>query len=219
MKEMNPIAFRNRLFLTVWGMITLILIVCIGFLVVEMRQQGYTISPLTKRTASTPYVSGNDSNKTIQQVNLYFGDLEKNGLVGEERSLELSDDTVTNCRIVLEAIIQGPQQPMAPVLNTGVRIRGVYLEESGNLVVDFSREIELERNSSPTSDWLMVQSLVNSIVQESIVGVGSNRVRSLRILVEGAVPYDNFPYHIDVSDAIKPEKKILLDTPPIENRA
>jgi hypothetical protein len=218
MKPMDPTAFRNSLFLTAWGMITLILIVCVAFLVLEMRQQGYSISPLSKSPTFNESLPSSNLNEQIHQVNLYFGDLEKNGLVAEERHLKLSNDIVTNCRIVLEAIIEGPKQPMAPVLNQGVRLRAVYLEDSSNLVVDFSREIELERNSSPTSDWIMVQSLVNSVVQESIIGIGNDRIQSLRILVEGAVPYDNFPYHIDVSDAIKPEQNLLLDNTPIENR-
>jgi len=217
MSPPEPTNIRNRAFLTAWGMVTLILVVCIAFLLVEMRQQGYTISPLAKQALSQREIV-TEFGSELHQVQLYFGDLEKNGLIGETRQLELTTDTVSNCKKVLEAIIQGPQQMMSPVLNPGVQVRAIYLEENGNLIVDFSREIELERNASPTSDWIMVQSLVNSIVQESVVGTGGTPVNSLRILVEGSVPFANFPSHIDVSEVIKPEEALLLGRSLKENR-
>ena len=115
--------------------------------------------------------------------------------------------TQDNCRKVLEALISGPQGDLAPILPPTSKLRGVFLLESGELVVDFSQELRTDatRPRSAHAEAMMVYGLVNTIAQQEVLGDQGGGVRQVRFMFYGSPADDTFPEHMDLSSPVKPD--------------
>jgi len=125
--------------------------------------------------------------------------------------MDLSEDTIENCRIAIKAMIQGPRGVLARVLPENTQVRALYMLESGELVVDFSHELrglKSERKASTSSEGLMAFSVANTLTQPALAGSGDAIVESVRFLMEGSpLPQGPFPGHIDLSEPIRPDAR------------
>ena len=203
----------TRLGLAVWAMATLILCFVIAMLVNEMLRNGQ--SPLASfqnpttaednAAAARPLAAGPAGAKEIQ---LFFSADNGQGLAAEPSTIEFTGSTVENCRRAVAGLIGGPRQTgFAPILPTNARLRGLYLLDSGDLVVDFSSEVALAhaRLKSAGVEGMLVCGIVTTVTQPALRGQDKAEVKRVRFLVEGAPPTDGFPSHIDLSQPIVPD--------------
>ena len=209
-------AFFRRVLLVIWGMFTLVLLFCIGLLVVVMMRQGQDPLALVKKPIPAPTAPVETSEQAaIREVALYFADAEGRSLVAEPRGLELGDFTVENCRKALEALIRGPQGPLAAILPQSVKVRGLYLLEDGELVVDLSMDLDLDlkKLKSAALESLMIHGVANTLAQPVLQGSKEGGVAKVRFLIEGSVPRESFPDHLDVSVPVYPGRQLAAETP------
>ncbi len=203
----------TRLGLAVWAMATLILCFVIAMLVNEMLRNGQ--SPLASFQSGAP-AGGNAAPAKPQpggaagtkDIQLYFSANSGQGLAAESATIEFSGSTVENCRRAIAGLIGGPRQNgFTPILPTNARLRGLYLMDSGELVVDFSSEVALAhaRLKSAGLEGMLVCGIVATVTQPALRGQDKAEVKRVRFLVEGAPPTDGFPAHVDLSQPIAPD--------------
>ena len=206
MSEKSRRRFFRRIILSVWAAITLILLFCVALLLNEMSRQGVEMPDLSAalpQTASTSQPSLRPT-QSIRSANLYFADPDGTSLMSESADIALSNSTVVNCRTLVERLIEGPRSlDRLPIIPASVTLRGIYLLEQGELVIDLSREIAQDLPDGALAEGLFVYSIIGTVTQQSAAGE-EGPVRSVRFLFEGA-PQDRFPKHIDASAPIMPE--------------
>jgi hypothetical protein len=197
--------------LSIWGMVTLILVFTLGLLMYELYQQGespYEIAmgtePSSVAKIETPQVE-----QVLDEVQIFYASRSKFSLSPEVRRINLTGSTVENCRAVLSFLIDGPNLPTsAPIVSNRTKLRGMYLLENGELVLDFSRELEAGHVKSASAELLMVEGITKTLFQPSLKGSSSIAVSSIRFLFEGAPYQQSFPAHIDLSDPIRPKREV-----------
>jgi len=196
--------------LALWGMMTLVLLFTLGFLIIVMAQQQEELAAL-EAVPEGPFPPGMGAReaRSTRNVKIYFAATEKTALRPETRRIEFTDRTVTNCRMVLEALIEGPRERLGEVLPPTVKIRGIYLLDTGELVVDFSRDLVSDQMKSATAELLMVQAVVTSLCQASLQGEDQRPVLSIRFLFEGSPAQNTFPIHLYFSAPIRPDNRML----------
>ncbi len=195
---------------TAWAFVTLILVFTLVLMIIELAQSRNEVAagnPPNVSRQSAPV--GNVATPLAPEVDLYFTHTDMVLLVPEPRRLELTDSTVENCKLAMEALIQGPLKHLLPTMPSATRIRGMFLLDNGELVVDFSRELAAGQIKSTSTEWLWVQSVAHTMTQNSLVGSDGTRVRSVRFLFEGAPPQSSFPEHIDASAPIIPTQSAI----------
>lgn len=203
-------AMLRRSVYLLWAAGTFALIVAVGVLIFNLERQRSDLEALGFSPNSLGGVTINpDDSRTLEDISLYFAHATHLSLVPEVRRLSVTENLVENSRVALEALIDGPEGPMVPVLPTTTTIRGLYLMDNGELVLDFSRDLEFSYVQSGASELLMVQSIVISVCQAALRGDDERVIRSVRFLFEGSPPQDSFPAHIDLSEPVYPDRALV----------
>ncbi len=206
-------AMLRRTLLWVWAMATVALVACVGLLAREMMRGG--VAPLafmrTEPKAATVRTEP-AAPMANKEITLYFADAEAKMLAPESAHIEAGDSTVENCRKALDALIHGPRDILTPILPSSTRIRGLYMLEGGQLVVDFSIEFtrELKKARSASLESLMVYGVVDTLANDALRGAKEGGVANVRFLVEGTAPHESFPAHLDLSGPIKPDSRWIV---------
>jgi len=197
-------------FLSVWGMVTMVLLFVVVLLVMEMVQQGQdplrSLRPPGQQAAQAPATPPMPALGT-REVLLYFASPGGHGLVSERRELEVSDSSHENCRRALEALAAGPSDGGAPILPEELKLRALYLLESGELVIDFTRQAApLQRRARGVAmESLLVYGVANTLAQAPLQGSRDASVRTVRFLIDGQPPQDSLPWHLDLDEPISPD--------------
>lgn len=201
--------FFKRALLAVWGMATLILLFSLGLLTYDLMQRGYTpLPPRPTPDAAEQKPFRGSAASVRRSVTLYFSNADATGLVGEIREFQIGPFTQENCRTVLDALIAGPRaQERAPILPPTAKVRSVFLLENGELVIDFSREIQTDptRPKSASAEALMMYGIANTLAQTTLKGERDIAVRRIRLLFEGSPFPPTFPEHLDFSQSVEPD--------------
>jgi spore germination protein GerM len=197
--------------LSIWGLVTLVLVFLVMILVNQMLKSGQDpldslrtqpeAAPASQQAARPATALGQ------REVQLYFADAEGRYLTPQTVALDVTDSTIENCRNALKALILGPKQGGAPVIAPSVQVRALYLLEGGELVIDFSREFisEHARVKSATQEALLVQGVVATLAQGPLQSKGEPAVRRVRFLVEGSAPTETYPAHISLGEPVEPD--------------
>lgn len=141
-----------------------------------------------------------------REVLLYFA-------VPDAAVLEAEGREIADCRVeqdclrgTVQALIDGPQGNLAPVLPAQTILRQVTVE--GDLViVDFSRDFVNSHPGGSLSELLTVYSLVDSLA------VNYPYVRQLRILVDGE-PLQTIKGHVDLRSPVSADFSFTRSTEP-----
>ena len=210
MNRIQRHALYRKVFLAIWAMATVILAVCVVLLAKEMIDRGYQPLPAPGEDAPTFTTEQVRPDASVgRRVSLYFAGPEARALAVEERELQLTPHTQENARIALEALIAGPTQGLTPVLPPSVKVRSVFLLEDGELVLDFSQELQTDpvRPRSASADALLIQGIAHTLAQNGLRGQGDRAVRRLRILFEGTPLSEqfSFPEHLDLTGTVVPD--------------
>jgi hypothetical protein len=215
-RKSKPKNIVRTALLSIWGMITLVLVFTVSLLMYEMYQQGQ--SPLaltlgTENTAPLPVETPPVQVETFHEVEIYFASRTTSTLLTEPHRLTLTGSTVENCRAAMSFLIDGPNLPaLAPIVSNKTRIRAMYLLENGELVIDFSRDLEAGHVRSASAELLMVDGIANTLFQPILKGKNDLGVRHIRFLFEGAAYQQTFPAHIDLTDPIRPRERVTAVT-------
>lgn len=206
MANTNQMSFTRKVLLALWAMATLILLFSVVLLTSELIRLGH--NPLTlPEVLPEPVASAPSEPSTeVRDVTLYFATADARLLSGESRSLAHSESTVENCRTALDALIEGPVPPLHALIPKSVDVRGVWLLDNGELVVDFTYPLQ-EARKSVSEEALLVYSVVDTLAQPALQGSDKRQVRSVRFLIGGLPPTNLYPAHLDLSGALTPDSQ------------
>lgn len=210
-------SFQSRVFrkvlLSAWAMATLVLLFCLLLLANEMVRQGVDPLGLLHPRSAPETVAGAGAARPrpavttgMREVALFFAQTGGQALEPELRRIEVTTSTVENCRNALRELVKGPARALAPVIPANVTVRAMYLLNDGELVVDFSRELQPEsaRERSLALEALMAYGVANTLTQTDLRAADGPAVRRVRFLVEGEAPPESYPAHLDLSQPIGP---------------
>ncbi len=196
-------------FYSLWGVLTLVLLFGVVYLFVRLAQRERDLEAAAGATHSSTTVRDDAPAPDHPLARLYFAHPTELRLVAEDRPLAMTDATLENCRAAIRALIDGPAGGAGPSLPAGAHIRALYLLDSGELVVDFARDINTPALHSAGAEWLMVQSLAHTLIQPGLQGANDRPVVSVRLLYEGSPAEDGFPDHILLAGPVRPDPRIL----------
>lgn len=208
----------RQLFMAVWGLGTVVLLFVVILLVGQMMKTGQDpFDPIREKRSPEAQQAAPRTTASMGQhpVQLYFGDGEGRSLVVEERVMDFSDSTQENCRQALNLLMAGAGNGHTSIFPAQVRLNALYLLESGELVLDFSRDLIAagSRFKSASFESLLVYGVVNTLTQKSLQAKGSPPVREVRFLFEGSPPQEGFPAHIDLKYPVQPDTAWFAGTP------
>ena len=198
----------KKILFSLWAMASLVLVFCAALLAHDMIERGY--HPLPPPRADVPPLGQEKERAEVEAtrlVPLYFSDAEGRRLVAETRELTLGEYTSSNCRSVLEALIEGPKNGLTQILPPATRVRGVYLRENGDLIVDLSQELRTApgRPKSVSAEALMAYGIVNTLTQSVVAGENGGTVKRVTFLIDKSPFDDTFPEHLDLSGPVAPD--------------
>lgn len=124
------------------------------------------------------------------EVHLYFGDLQGRFLRAEQRVLDRSADDVVFGRQLIDALIQGPQEPGGRTIPEKASLRGFFIT-SGTAYVDFAAEAFAEHPGGVEMELLCIYSIVNTLV------VNLEAIRDVQLLI-GGQEQSTLAGHIDI---------------------
>jgi hypothetical protein len=211
MGEIPQTTFSRKVFFALWAMATLILLFTVILLTSELIRLGRNplalpevlpepVAPETQSAAATE----------ARDITLYFASPDARYLVGEPRRLPYHERTIDNCRTALEALLDGPVTQLHAVIPPSVDIRGMWLMENGELVVDFTYPLQTDARKSVSEEALLVYGVVNTLTQNVIQGKDNRAVQSVRFLIEGLPPTDLYPAHLDLAGAVAPDTRWIV---------
>lgn len=198
----------RRIFFAAWGLATVVLVFVVALLVfVMLRQEHAPVMPNAQAATAAPAQDEARFEATLKkEVDLYFANKQSLRLVPEKASIEFTEFTTENCRRAIEALIRGPQGDLDPVISPETRVRGLYLQPDGELVIDFTLDLALQfkKTASASFESLMIYGIVNTVAQEAIKGSREPAVTRVRLLMEGSAR-EAFPVHADISEPFTPD--------------
>lgn len=196
-----------------WGVATLVLlfsVLLLGYQLYQRRAAAEAPALAPGFAQSAPSDVGVAISEEEALLQLYFGSTNTSGLRPEKRLIKLPGDTVGNCKAAFAALAAGPSDDGIPVLATTARIRAMYLMSNGDLVVDFSRDVDVPGLQSVSAELLMVRSLALTLTQPGLHGGDGPPVKRVHFLFEGAPTGGHFPEHIKLDFPIEPQSSWVI---------
>ena len=151
--------------------------------------------------------AGHRDQSEKREVQIWCFNPETGGLTARSVTLECSALTEVNCRRVLNALLEpAPADSMCrSPFPPETRVRGLYLQGKEELVVDFSGDItRMTPFAGGCALWesAMIRCLALTLSNPQLRGRDDTVIRRVRVLVDGALPGNEFPAHLDLSEAI-----------------
>ena len=112
-------------------------------------------------------------------VHLYFADRDNYFLTSEQRVLTHRENPIDYARVVVEALIRGPQQGLVRTMASTTKLRAVYITSGGTCYVDLSRNAGRDHPGGCNSEILTIYSVVNSLV------LNVPEIKRVKMLIEG----------------------------------
>ncbi len=117
------------------------------------------------------------SSKSV--VHLYFSDKENSFLIAEKRSFFNSGDPAEFGKIIIEALIEGPQKGLMRTIPEGTILRALFVTQDGIAYVDVSDTIKETHPGGSKSEFFTIYSIVNSLI------LNISEIDSVKILIGG----------------------------------
>ena len=122
-----------------------------------------------------------------EEISLYFGDPDANGLLEERRTVPQAGDDFTALSQIVNELARGPEaEGMTAVIPAQTRLLGVRKIDDHTLKLDFNRELAQYHPGGSSSELLSVHALTNSIAAhmpefaQFEFWIEGNRVESLK---------------------------------------
>jgi len=148
-----------------------------------------------------------------ETVTVYYRHPLVNALVPRERRIFSHVGAAGRIKQVIDQLSIAPEDGYGePIWPATTHVREVYLLETGTLVVDFNREFLDRVGVGAEQEYLMVYSLVNSLVDSFA------EVERVYVLIEGGVS-ESLLGHIDIEDSLtRRMRDVVVPDNPAESR-
>lgn len=206
----------KRVLLSIWALATLVLLFSLALVVNEMFKAGddplAMLYPKQTESGRKPVQRPSTVFLGSREITLYFAAEDGQGLAPERRRIDITASAADNCRSALRELIAGPSRLHFPVLAPNTKVRALYLLENGELVIDFSGDVQPDNVAMRGAglEALMAYAIVNTLTQPELRGEEKNSVKTVRFLIEGSPPQEGFPAHIDLSAPLSPDPQWIL---------
>jgi len=129
-------------------------------------------------------------------VHLYFKNKDNFFLVAETHVLVCADDPILLGKTILEMLIRGPGQGLAPTIPQHTGLRAFYIAEDGTAYVDLTENIQTDHPGGSTAEMITLYSIVNSLV------LNIPTVKQVKILINGQESM-TLAGHMDIRNPFK----------------
>lgn len=155
---------------------SIVIIVAIAF--VAMLPIGPSLLlALDKTDEGASVLDSETSDKSV--VHLYFSDKENSFLTAEERVFLNTDHPADFGKMIVEALIEGPERSLVPTIPAGTKLRAFYVTKEGIAFVDLTDSVKDAHPGGVQSELLTIFSIVNSLV------LNMSQVDAVKILING----------------------------------
>jgi len=179
--------------LLLWGLLVA-LIFCVGMVIGYLKTD--------RQPQQTPAVVESATQST-REVILYFASADGQKLMAENRRIDECQTDEECLHGTIEALIDGPQAGLVPILPAQVALRNVTV--TNNLVsVDFSQELIAAHPGGTQSELLTVYGLADT------VAVNFPHLRQVQISVEGS-PVATLKGHVDLRQPVNPDFSLVQE--------
>ncbi|MEK7337750.1 MAG: GerMN domain-containing protein [candidate division NC10 bacterium] len=113
-------------------------------------------------------------------VRLFFADPETTALREVSRQVPQGVTPVEEAKRLLDELIRGPGDALAPTIPEGTRVRQLYIDGEGTAYVDFTRELQANHAGGTAGELLTIYSIVDTLASNL------EQVKRVQLLVEGA---------------------------------
>jgi hypothetical protein len=145
-------------------------------------------------------------------VEVYFPSAAENGLVGEFREIFATATAGDQAKQIIADLISGPTSRDAlRAVPPNVRLRQVYVLESGVAYLDFTSELTEGTGGGSMNELLTVYSIVDSVV------LNVRQIHRVAILINGRTP-ETLNGHIDLRRPLSPDTTLILGSIIVERR-
>ena len=186
LERMRP-AFRRRGVPIALG----VLLVIAGFLLVRGILARRV---LWERSGEAPA----ETAAVTRPVNLYFSSMSDDRFVAERREAPVTADLTQTLRAVVELLIAGPVDSLAPTLPADTVVRDLYLGVDGVAYVNFTASLVNRHPGGSSAEYATLGSLVRTMT------VNFPEVKAVQILIDGR-PRETLAGHYGIRDALRPE--------------
>jgi len=134
------------------------------------------LTPAEKRPVGVPLTN---REMVREPVHLYFADRNNTHLTAEQRLLPRTEDPGVLAKLIVEALISGPETGLIRTLpETGI-VKAVFITPNGTAFVDLDESIRNDHPGGSRTELLTVYSIVNSVV------LNISEVDSVKVLING----------------------------------
>jgi hypothetical protein len=151
--------------------------------------------------------------ETVEATLFYVSD-DGMRLVGIKQPLEQQPETAAQARVIIEAQLTDPPQPLLSPIPTGTELRAFYLTNRGEAFVDLSEEVTLNHSGGSLEELFTVYAVVNAVT------ANLSSINAVQILVNGQ-EVDTLAGHVDLQRPLElnmrwvadPEEGTISDVP------
>ena len=112
-------------------------------------------------------------------AHLYFANRNNSFLKSETRVVHYPDEPVEFGRIIVEALIKGPQKGLIRTIPVGTELSAIYIDPEKVCFVDLSGAVKRKHPGGINSELLTIYSVVNSLI------LNVSEIKRVKILIDG----------------------------------
>ena len=169
----------------VFGFVAVV-VVSVVLLLLAGRQNQESTESATNTGLTRDSTSG-----TLNTAVLFYVAEDGTTLVQEEREVDFAEDVLARARIVAQAQLGPPPEPLISPFPDGTTLRALYLADNGDAFIDLSAEVTRAHPGGSLDELFTVYALVNALT------TNLPEVSGVQILVEGQ-EVDTLAGHVDL---------------------
>ena len=131
--------------------------------------------------------------KSLQDVDLFFFDVESIRLVREKRELHLSLELPNRLRQIIRVLISGSDHGLKGTIPSGTFLYEAYVDAQSTAYLDFSRHLAEAHIGGTTAEIITIKSILQTVFANF-----PEKIQSVQILIEGQ-EVNTIAGHIDIS--------------------
>lgn len=206
----------KRFFYILWSTITLSAVLIIIFMIQDLIKEN---SILIKTIVSTSHVPvdtsetspHNSATTTTVAVKAFIISKDQYCLLPVDVQIEWKPSYQQNCRQILTAMSSLNSETYFSPISEDILPRSIFLLPSGELIIDLPASIitKYEKNTTAMFESMFTYSIVNTLLQKEITG--TTQVNRVQFLIEGSLPYVDFPKHISWEQTFIPNYSLVCE--------